>query len=622
MHTTTPRAVHRRPQRRQHADRGASPTGETPPRSNRFRPARCWLGPLLALAGGWSSALAAAGEPAGGLPPPPPAADTASTPPASRLAVEVNAWAKEPLVVASAEPAGPALLGEAAEVARLEQLPPANIPVQDAPLAAALNLIAHTAGMNYLAPTPEDFSERITLSTKTNPWRLLQVLGERYRFTLEYREGLWLFTRETSEAMISKTYILRHTNLDAYKAAQNSFNLLGSSSGAGGGDSGGGPSGGLVFTPQTQKIIDDLRELLGLPPAQILRFEAPTAGANPAAAPTVGATPAGSPPPTEATLPPSAKTVAGARPATTRPAPSGKVLYLPDANALYVTATRAQHQHVAEYLRIVDQPVAQIRIEARFFETAHDPKLVLGINPESYQPKVSLSEIATRLDLGRMRATPFPERVLLSTDTLTFQLQALQTDQRTRLVNNPTLVVANNREAYFSVGDEEPFVSLNSLHTGLADAGFGSTQAQVAIRRIGTSVNIVPTLFAGEEGKRARIRLAVRIEVGALKGFRKINSVDLPVVSSQKYEYTVYVDEGDTLAFGGLAGLAENAEVKKVPLLGDVPVVGYVFKSRDQRSSQRNLVAYITAAVVRGPSPAMPTVAAWPTPGDTPRRQP
>jgi len=275
-----------------------------------------------------------------------------------------------------------------------------------------------------------------------------------------------------------------------------------------------------------------------------------------------------------------------------------------------VTATRAQHAHVAEYLRIVDQPVAQIRIEARFFETAHDPKLVLGINPETYQPKVSLSDLATRLNVGRLGATPYPDRALLSLDTLQFQLQALQTDQRTKLVNNPSLVVANNREAYFSVGDEEPFVSTNSLHPGLADAGFGSTQAQVAIRRIGTSVNIVPTLFVGPEGQRARIRLAVRIEVGALKGFRRINSVDVPVVSSQKYEYTVHVDEGDTLAFGGLAGLAENAEVKKVPLLGDVPLVGYVFKSRDQRTSQRNLVAYITAAVVRGPGPTLPPVAA------------
>lgn len=520
--------------------------------------------------------------------------------PASRLAGEMVTWTREPLLLATAESADATLTGEAAEVARLEKLPPANIPVQDAPLSSALSLIAHAAGMNYLAPSGDAFAEHITLSTKSNPWRLLQVLGERYRFTLHYREGLWLFSRETADALLSRTYVLKHTNLDAYKAAQNSFNLLGTSaSGQSGSDSGSGASGGLVFTPQTQKIIEDLRDLLGLPPAHIVPFDgtgtpvrrnAPNGDAD------------GQSPPEKA-IPPAD------RQATAQPQkPGGKVLYIPDSNALYVTATRAQHEHVVEYLRVVDQPVPQIRIEARFFETAHDPKLVLGINPDTYQPKVSLTEIATRLDLNRLGATQAPDKALLSLDTLQFQLQALQTDHRTRLVNNPTLVVANNREAYFSVGDEEPFVSTNSLHSGLADAGFGSTQAQVAIRRIGTSVNIVPTLFTGEPGKRARIRLSVRIEVGALKGFRRINSVDVPVVSSQKYEYTVHVDEGDTLAFGGLAGLSDTAEVKKVPLLGDVPVVGYVFKSRDQRTSQRNLVAYITANVVRGPGPEMPAV--------------
>jgi general secretion pathway protein D len=160
------------------------------------------------------------------------------------------------------------------------------------------------------------------------------------------------------------------------------------------------------------------------------------------------------------------------------------------------------------------------------------------------------------------------------------------------------VVVANNREAYFSVGDEEPFVSSNSISPGALDGGFGSTQAHVAIRRIGTSVNLVPTLFPGEEGAVPRIRIAVRIEVGVLKGFRKLNTVDVPVVSSQKYEYTVYLKAGETLAFGGLSGMVESDSVRKLPLAGDVPVLGALFRSREKRASQRNLVAYLTASVV------------------------
>jgi len=277
---------------------------------------------------------------------------------------------------------------------------------------------------------------------------------------------------------------------------------------------------------------------------------------------------------------------------------TGRVLYLPDANTLYVTATRRQHEHVAEYLRVVDMPVKQIRIEARFFETTQDPKFVLGIDPSGYQPNIGLSNINTTVDLGRLGATSYPGKVLLSADNLRFQIQALQTDERSKLMNNPTVVVANNREAYFSVGDEEPFVSSNNYNPGMADGGFGSTQAQVAVRRIGTSVNLVPTYFPGANGETARIRLAVRIEVGVLKGFRRLNTVDVPVVSSQKYEYTVYLRVGETLAFGGMSGLMESESLKKVPLAGDVPVLGGLFRSKGRQSSQRNLVAYLTASLV------------------------
>ncbi len=168
-------------------------------------------------------------------------------------------------------------------------------------------------------------------------------------------------------------------------------------------------------------------------------------------------------------------------------------------------------------------------------------------------------------------------------------------------------------EVYFSIGDEEPFVSSNSLYPGMPAGGLGSSTTNVAIRRIGTSVNIVPTIFEGGPGSKPRIRLVVRIEVGALKGFRQVNAINIPVVTSQKYEYTTYVDDNHALAFGGLSGIGENETVKKVPLAGDVPGFGYLFKSKSREIHQRNLVAYIVARIVDDPDPVeLPVVALRP----------
>jgi type II secretory pathway component GspD/PulD (secretin) len=484
---------------------------------------------------------------------------------------------KEAVVLAAAEPDSAETVSEAAEVARLERLPAIPIPIQDETLAAAITVIASAAGMNFIAPAADDFPERITLTTKVSPWRLLNRLGERYRFSMACREGIWEFNREAAGAVVARVYFLKHTNLDIYRASQNSFSTVGSISPVSSGESQ-GTQGGMVFSAQTQKIIEDIRDLIGLPSSKIVGDASPAGGGQSE----VGATkPAG--------------------PASDN-GNAAKVIYIPDVNALYVACSRVQHDLVAGYIRLIDQPPRQVHIEARFFETSWDPKAVLGINPQNFQPKVALTNIEAGVNLSRFSTEN--ERAVLTVDDLALQMNALRSDSRSRLVQNPTVITANNHEVYFSVGDEEPFVSSNNIYTGVANAGFGSTTASVSIRRIGTSVNVVPTIFDGEDGGKRRIRLVVRIEVGALKGFRQVNAINIPVVTSQKYEYTTYVEDNQVLAFGGLSGIGESDGVTKVPVAGDVPVVGYLFKSKSREIHQRNLVAYIIARVVSEPEKA------------------
>lgn len=485
--------------------------------------------------------------------------------------------------IAGFSPAAPAVKDapdaeEVAEIARLERLPAIAIPIQDDTLGDAITTIATASGMNFIAPAADRFQERITLTTKVSPWHLLNRLADRYRFTMLFRGGIWEFDRESAGAIVPRVYALKSTNLDVYSASQNSFASVGGNAATAVATPTAADDGGMVFSAHTQKILEDIRELLGIPNTAVVVSDKP------------GAT----------------EVAAGGRDSHGT-APAAKVIYIPDANSLYVACTRAQHQLVAGYIRLIDQPPPQIQIEARFFETSWDPKTVLGINPENFQPKVSLASVQGNLDLKRL--TLHDENAILSADDLSLQLNALQTDSQSRLVQSPTVVTANNHEVYFSVGDEEPFVSSNNMYPGVPNGGFGSTTASVSIRRIGTSVNIIPTVFAGEPGKPRRIRLVVRMEVGALKGFRQINAINIPVVTSQKYQYTTYVEDNQALAFGGLSGIGETDDVRKVPLAGDVPLVGYLFKSKARELHQRNLVAYIVARVIEHPAPAaLPSV--------------
>ncbi len=89
--------------------------------------------------------------------------------------------------------------------------------------------------MILLSHDPDVFPfvpERVTLTTKVNPWRLLHRLSERYRFTLAYRDGIWEFNREAVGALVARVYFLKHTNLDVFKASQNAFSSIGAISNA------------------------------------------------------------------------------------------------------------------------------------------------------------------------------------------------------------------------------------------------------------------------------------------------------------------------------------------------------------------------------------------------------
>lgn len=514
--------------------------------------------------------------------------------PVSRLAADVAQLAQH----VAAVPGGSRLPGagvndEASEIARLEALPSVQIPIEDASLASAIKIVAQSAGMNHIAPAPEDFAEPVSVSATVNPWRLLQLMSERYRFVMQYQQGMWLFSRESAGALIARTYDFRHANLDRVTSQKGGASFADSS----GSDSGGRAQGqgfDLVYTLDSKQVVDDVRELIGLPALAsqtiVVADEKP---ARDVAAHASGIL-----------LPAAARETPGAQ----------KVIYLPNTQSLYVVCYRSQHEHVAEYVRQVDQPPVQIRIEARFFATSRDPQRLLGINFAEAQPRFSLSDGnagpgGPQIDLNRRSSGDWPPQAILSADALSVQLNALESDAATEKIENPFVVTTSNHEALFSVGKEEPFLDSSTLSPGAVDGGLGSTTNRISVKRIGTAVNVVPTYFRGSASDKPKIRLVVKMELGRLDGFRQVTPlVSYPVVDSQKYQFTVTIEEGQALAFGGLTGLLSSRRETRVPVLGKIPVLGGLFRHQDDFDQQRNLIGYLIPTVVRGPTAPAPEV--------------
>ena len=121
----------------------------------------------------------------------------------------------------------------------------------------------------------------------------------------------------------------------------------------------------------------------------------------------------------------------------------------------------------------------------------------------------------------------------------------------------------------------------------------GTTTASVSYLPIGTIINILPKTMPD-----GSVILNVAITVSSIVGTEVIESNNYPVASSRVYNAALQVNSGYTLAIGGLDEAFDEKNRNGVPLLKDIPVVGELFKSKDQRRRKKNLLIFITPTII------------------------
>jgi hypothetical protein len=518
---------------------------------------------------------------------------------------------------AGEDPAGSATIGdppaaaaadEQAELARLRALPASHIPLKGATLASTIRLLAAAAQMPYLAPPDAEFNERITSDATMNPFVLLQILGENYDFGMEYRRHIWRFYRIDMNELVSKAYTVRFNNLQQVSISASSINSQlaavagggnGSPGGGGGGAAGAGASGGgskATLDAKTSRILEDIKKIISVPTAGL---SMPVwDGGSAAPGPGTGR--------------------------TAQAAPRVEPIWNPDTSQLFVVATRQQHSLIAAYLQTIDQRQKLVRISVKFVETSRDPQSTFGIDwsqtPLGSGGPLTLSGApAAGAAAAATGSTPAPlttaainlnspgkiqlPLALLSAPAFQWTLQAIASDQRSSVVQDPVLFTSNNREVTFKATTQEP-IQQGSTTFGTATA---ATTSQIAYIEVGTQLTVLPSVLPGSGVRKEIVLLSLSIEVSTIIGQQMIGGNPYPITSSRSYSYSVPIPTGQTLAIAGLEQRTRQTSDNKVPLLGDIPLLGYAFKSRNDQVQHSTLLAFITPEVVdEAPAEAPP----------------
>lgn len=195
--------------------------------------------------------------------------------------------------------------------------------------------------------------------------------------------------------------------------------------------------------------------------------------------------------------------------------------------------------------------------------------------PFSIMDDIGVSSVVTLL-MG------FPE------EDLEFFIQALAENQYLRILAEPTLVALSGEEASFLAGGEFPIPVAQGT-------GAGGTSITIEYKEFGVRLHFLPQVLG--EG---RIRLYVKPEVSELSdvGGVEVQGFNVPSILTRRAETTLELNSGESFAMAGLLSTTSNSRNSRIPLMGDLPVIGSLFRSVRYEKGETELVVLITATTV------------------------
>ena len=280
-----------------------------------------------------------------------------------------------------------------------------------------------------------------------------------------------------------------------------------------------------------------------------------------------------------------------------------------DTNALIITAPPDEMRSILAVINQLDIRRAQVLVEAIIAELSATNSSQLGVNfavygedgnrPAAYTnlggatqdvAALALSEgtsgLANGLSLaiGRFGSSGVNFGALLS---------AIASDSDNNILSTPTLVTMDNQEAEIVVGQNVPFVT----GTQLSSANNNPFQT-IERQDIGISLKVKPQINEGDN-----IKMEIEQEVSDVANTAVTGASDI-VTNTRSIKTTVLVEDRQTLVLGGLIDDQVNDTRDKVPLLGDIPLLGSLFRYRTTSKRKRNLMVFLHPTILRDPATA------------------
>ena len=271
----------------------------------------------------------------------------------------------------------------------------------------------------------------------------------------------------------------------------------------------------------------------------------------------------------------------------------GRVSVDERTNQLAVTDYPAKLDDLERMVEAFDERSTQVLIEATIIQVVLSDKFQLGIDWEALaRENVSIKGLGA-LSLTSGGILKVAQSSVSDQGDYKFLVEALRTYGKTKILSQPRLTVVNNQEAKILVGSKEPYVTKSTSQTG---TGTAVTSETVTFIDVGIKLFVTPTITRDRF-----ILMKVRPEVSSKTGTLTTSEKnEIPIIETTEAETVLLVEDGGTVILGGLIKDEDLKDQKRIPLLGDIPGLGLIFRSTVNTAKKTELVVLMNPWIVSG----------------------
>jgi len=280
----------------------------------------------------------------------------------------------------------------------------------------------------------------------------------------------------------------------------------------------------------------------------------------------------------------------------------------PGTNSLVIQASKEAYETLRRVIDKLDIQRPQVLVEALIMEVDVTNGMALGFNAlvrflgEGDITIGSATDAATRGALtgaaGPLGSQPFAVNAVGSPGDTTIQaiLRASATDNSIDVISAPHILTSDNEEAEIRIGNNIPIVT-SRLEGATGNPDGLSTSVNVERQDIGVTLRVTPQI---SEGDTLRLKIFQELsDVNEALTDAEFGSDEGVALTNTRIENTLVVNDGATIAIGGLISESVQDVESKVPFLGDIPILGWAFKTVATETTKQNLLVFLTPHIIR-----------------------